>query len=1474
VALLLLLPLVASAQITSGDCLGAIPVCGNNVTLTAPPSGVGGVRGEINPTISCLSRGDTNGVWYRLTPAANGNLEFTITSTLVVGVDVNWALFNVSSFPDPADACQAIRNTPALQTSCNNCVGFGANTTTGASPAGVGNITPNAPGCNTFNTTVPVNAGQTYLLFVSNNGTAAPGYTIAFSGVSLADTEPPSITDIIVDRRCNQDTLIVRFSEPVSCASIQKTDFRLTGPGSVVLSIDTVFTRGCAANGTVNQVTLRFNPALRVNGTYTVALINAIADACGNVQGGPFSLSFVLDNTPQLDTLVDPVSCGKDSIVFAFNRKLPCNIVGRNIFRVTGPGGPYTVVAVTGATCTSGTGLDSVFTLRVTPRIVQSGTYTLRMVGPLTDTCGNRVTPSELTFTISNPLTASAGPDASLCAGEPGVLLQGSGAGAPGLVYLWTPATGLDNPNIANPIATPSQTTNYTLTVRNGNCVSPPDFVRVTVIQKSRPVITGQTTVCRGSSTTLTATGAQQYVWLPGNILGQSITVTPLQNSTYSVVGLVDGCLGDTVSIQVNVRLLPTASFVAPTVVCAQDTYTVIADQPDISNNYDWDFGKAQVISGSGPGPYQLRWNFAGNDVINLRVTDTAGCTATTFQQLQIRPKALIEAGPDITLCGTRDSAVLAAVSNTPGTCTYQWTPTLGLSNPNALNPVAKPLVTTTYILTANCGGCDAKPDTLVVRVVPRPTAFINTNFIDQCFGSPNQLPGGGFGGTGTLSYSWTPIQGLDNPFSPTPNANPGDTTRYRLVVTDANGCQSDPAFVDLRVSPNPVANAGPDLSFCQGQPGVTLQPNLGNVPGRYQVQWSPATGLTDPTVANPFAQPDTTTIYQLTLTDLVTGCTSTPTGLDTLSTVTVRVLTRPVADAGPNRTICYGDTTDLGGLPSGGITYTYLWTPATGLDNPNVLSPKASPRFTTTYFLVVDNGQCASVADSVTVTVLQRPSVTVDPPLVRVCPQDSVQLNAIINLPQPYFIEWFPATDLSNPNIPNPLASPAATRTYYLRVAANGCPALTIDSVVVSVEPLPAFQADSTQSPTGLRICQGDSLRLPARVLSTEPLQYQLQYQWTPATGLSDPTALRPLARPTETTKYFLTLIRGNCTAVDSVIVEVLPGLQANITADTNLTCQGTPIILTAEGGRGSVTYQWSPATGLNSSIQRQVLAAPLQTTTYTVVMRENGCESIDTFTVHVQPQPQAAFSQTSATGCGQLRVSFLDRSAQAAGWQWNFGDGSPVVNTQNPVHVYTQPGTYTVRLVVQGPGGCVDSIDAATDVIVGTGITAQIAQYPDTLTLPNADIFFQDSSQNGPAVYYQWQFGDGGSALVANPAHRYTRVGVYTPLLIVRDANGCADTTLGPPIFVLPPRLDIPNVFTPNGDGIHDTWNLQYDGNEPFHLMIDDRWGAPVWHTTDPTARWNGQTEGGADLPDGVYFYWLTIGDKAYKGTVTLLR
>ena len=467
-------------------------------------------------------------------------------------------------------------------------------------------------------------------------------------------------------------------------------------------------------------------------------------------------------------------------------------------------------------------------------------------------------------------------------------------------------------------------------------------------------------------------------------------------------------------------------------------------------------------------------------------------------------------------------------------------------------------------------------------------------------------LTGSASGGVAPHTYSWSPATGLSSTVIAQPTASPGATTVYTLTVTDsASPGLTATDTVTVTVASAVVAEAGPAKSIVSGGSAILQGAGSGGV-GPYTHAWTPVTGLTDPTAAQPTASPTTTTTYTLTVTDDIDQT-------DT-DTVTVTVAAALAVSAGADKNIIAGGSTNLSGSASGGTApYTYAWTPTTGLSNAAIANPSATPSVTTTYTLTVTDDAPATASDSVIVTVA--------PVLVASAGADktiskggncTLQGWASGGTPG-YTYSWSPTTQLSNPLIAQPIATPLATTTYTLTVR-DSLGQTATDAVKVTVSKPPKAHGG------GLKvIALGASTSLAG---SAEDGTAPYVFSWSPSTGLDDPAIAAPTVTPDTTTTYILTVTDASAaTATDAVVVTVVVPVVAEAGSAVTIGA-GNSVVLdgSASGGTGNYTYLWSPIDGLNDPTEAMPLCTSDRTRTYTLTVTDDlGQTDTDTVIVTI---------------------------------------------------------------------------------------------------------------------------------------------------------------------------------------------------------------------------------------------------------------
>lgn len=380
------------------------------------------------------------------------------------------------------------------------------------------------------------------------------------------------------------------------------------------------------------------------------------------------------------------------------------------------------------------------------------------------------------------------------------------------------------------------------------------------------------------------------------------------------------------------------------------------------------------------------------------------------------------------------------------------------------------------------------------------------------------------------LTYSWNPPTFLSNPNVQNPVCTPTATTTYTVTAT-SNGC-SGTATVTVTINTPPTITSTPSSPTICGNGSVNLTAGGGDT-----YMWGPSAGLSSTTGANVTANPSVTTTYTITGTDL-NGCSAT-------STVTVTVDPVPTVTVTPNSpTICMNDTVTL----TAGGADTYSWIFSNELSSNTGTSVDAWPSVTTTYTITGTSLAGCVGTTTITVSVNPSPTVTITPSATTICNTTSAPLLA--SGADTY--TWSPANSLSSSTGAGVTATPNTTTTYTV-TGTNSFGCVSTATVTVTVDPLPAANAGPD-----VTICTGSSTTLSA--------SGGTQYNWAPSAGLSSTTDANPIANPTVTTSYTVTVTDGSCTATDVVVVNVnpLPPMPV-VTQNGN--------VLTSTSG---VTYQW----------------------------------------------------------------------------------------------------------------------------------------------------------------------------------------------------------------------------------------------------------------------------------------------------------
>jgi photosystem II stability/assembly factor-like uncharacterized protein len=460
-------------------------------------------------------------------------------------------------------------------------------------------------------------------------------------------------------------------------------------------------------------------------------------------------------------------------------------------------------------------------------------------------------------------------------------------------------------------------------------------------------------------------------------------------------------------------------------------------------------------------------------------------------------------------------------------------------------------------------------------------------------------------------------------------------------------------------------------------------------------ISWTPATGLSSTTVANPIASPMVTTKYKITTT--AGSCTAT-------DSVTIKVDPFEV-NAGNDKILSCGNTVQLDPVTTnytGTGNLTYSWSPTTGLNFNNTANPTVTIKQTLTYTVTVTTPNGCTSSD--TVKVLVGPlSADAGADRTITCGEEA-QLGVSTNYTGGGLTyAWTPAAGLNLSYVAYPEARPLKTTTYFITITTpNGCTAK--DSVTVIVNPL---KADAGIDKT--IICGGAA---QLEVLTNYKGSNSLTYTWSPTTGLSFSNIANPTASVVQNTIFIVTVATQNgCTSKDTVNVLVNP-LVADAGADITMTCGSEQQLQITSNytGSASLTYSWLPASGLNfSNIYNPIVNVAKTTKFYVTVKTPYGCQSTDSITVNVNPLTVNAGSDKTHICGGSVQLDSATTNYSGNGtltYIWLPKDGLNNSSIPNPIS--SSPGvTYT--LTISSPfGACIakDQVNVGIAPLDGTEI------------------------------------------------------------------------------------------------------------------------------------------------------------------------
>lgn len=486
------------------------------------------------------------------------------------------------------------------------------------------------------------------------------------------------------------------------------------------------------------------------------------------------------------------------------------------------------------------------------------------------------------------------------------------------------------------------------------------------------------------------------------------------------------------------------------------------------------------------------------------------------------------------------------------------------------------------------------------------------------------------------------------------------------------------------------------------------------------------------------------------------------------------------------------------------------------------------------------------------------------------ICKGETRQITANA---QAQSFEWY---DVSNPdvilsNTASVTVTPSITTTYELKIL-DLCDHEQTAQITVNVD---LFEPAIVIDPASAEICPGETITLTANDAQS--------WEWQPGGETTQTIILNPVIPNT----YNYTLTASSLYCIDkeataTFTVFPTPSAEFSYTPDAEA-CTGEEIIFSYLDDPAGKTFDWSFGDGGTSS-QPDPTHTYQDAGVFTIDLRVDQyiCWNDSSIQMTINPLPSPEFEADVLEGCLPVVVRFTDLTTDAfpnADYLWEFGDGESSED-KNPQHEYDTPGVFSIKLTVNNTDRCASTIVHPNLIQVNPNPEAAAEADPWITTLDTPEIDFTSLSISDSVILrYHWDFGDGDTSALPNPSHTYASAGEYEISLYIETVNGCWDTTLIRVVLTEEVRLFFPNAFTPNGDGLNDTFEIKGTPIADYNLYIIDRWGGQIWSTHNFENQWDGTNAAGEPVPAGVYVYKVNGTDYLsrplnFTGTVSLVR
>ena len=1061
------------------------------------------------------------------------------------------------------------------------------------------------------------------------------------------------------------------------------------------------------------------------------------------------------------------------------------------------------------------------------------------------------------------------------CYGDTSGIIYISTLGADPFTYSWSGPIGFTDPGDTSIIYN-LDTGLYNVTVTDfNNCNTILDSIRVSEPNSPLTIDTTiKTLTCHndasGSIDISVNNGTSPFTYSWSGINGftsSSQNISGLEAGIY-VLNVTDSnnckIINDSITVLQPDSIVISETLISPTCNSSDGSIIVSVTGGSVANDYsyNWDdltsgnlgVGSDDTLSNIGPGSYQIS------------VQDDSLCTGASVITINNENGPVVQDSViNITCTGDSDGAIYLTVSNLSGVeYGVDWDIDGLIGSGDSDGPDSDTLLNLsaglyTVYVTDSTTGCVTIKDTIVldpgIIVLTPSTDSVSCNgFLD---GSVSVLATGGNAG---YNYQWDLAAGGQI----TDTAINLGIGTYSVTVTDQKGCSSDTTVTLEQPDVLTIISTWTDSVSCNGllDGSATAQASGGN--GNYTYSWDLfAGGQVSDTATNLGIG-----TYSLTITDSK-GCSE-------ITTVTVEQPDILVIDTTFQDSVSCNGLLDgyaaIGNISGGNGGLTYSWDATAGSQTTDTATNLAAGTYIVT---VTDAKGCSK---DTTVSVLQPDSL-----LIIITSQDSVSCSGLADGSASvdsisggngnFSYLW----DATANNQTTALASNLAIGTYRVLVSdINNC----IDSADVTVfEPsaLTIYTSNDSVSCNGL----SDGSAIVDSVTGGNGVYF---YLWDANANNQTTDTASSLISGT----YLVTVTDQNgCSLDSSVTVSQPDSLIVDTLSVVNPYCSSSndgSITLNINGGTQPISSNWTNILGTYSSIDQDIDS--LFVGSYIINISDyNGCNSTDTITltpnveiiVNAGNDTLVCFGDSltlfgASTGTTNPTLSW-DIFNPITSTDSSISTGSSQVNissfTQDSAQIYSF--IYTVE----------EQSCTVKDSVLVTVVSLPIVDAGLDVTLGYNDPHILGGNPTGPSgASYSWtpitNFTFESDSILENPGIDVLSSVTYT--VFVTDTNGCISSDQV--VVSLIPNIIVPSGFSPNGDGINDTWEIQnLEAFENTTVRVYNRWGTLVYDYDESNENWTGGGSSNEMIPVGTYYFIIEFdnydGERGnITGPITIIR